>query len=41
MGRAYAGAQELWEPLGPPLESLRVPSGQARTLAARGELDLR
>jgi len=39
IGRAYAGAQELWEPLDSPSALLRVPSGQARTLAVRGEID--
>ena len=37
---AYARARELWELLGSPSEFLRIPFGQSRYLATRGELDL-
>jgi hypothetical protein len=39
-GHAYARARELWEQLGSPMEFLRVPFGQSRYHADRGELDL-
>jgi class 3 adenylate cyclase/tetratricopeptide (TPR) repeat protein len=39
-GHAYARARELWEQLGSPSEFLRVPYGQSRYHAFRGELDL-
>jgi len=39
-GRAYARARELWDRLGSPSEFLRVPFGQSRYHAFRGELDL-
>jgi len=38
-GRAYARARGLWEQLGFPSEFLRVPYGQSRYHAVRGELD--
>ncbi|MGC2203319.1 MAG: AAA family ATPase, partial [Stellaceae bacterium] len=38
-GHAYARARELWEQLGSPSEFLRVPFGQSRYHAHRGELD--
>ena len=39
-GQAYARARELWERLGSPLEFLRIPYGQSRHHAFRGEFDL-
>ena len=39
-GQAYARARELWESLGSPSEFLRIPHGQSRYHAYRGELDL-
>jgi predicted ATPase len=39
-GHAYARALALWDQLGSPVEFLRVPFGQSRYHAARGELDL-
>ena len=39
-GHAYAHARKLWEQLGSPSEFLRIPYGQSRYHAARGELDL-
>jgi len=39
-GQAYARARELWEQLGWPTQFLRVPFGQSRYHAYRGELDL-
>ncbi|MBV8093574.1 MAG: hypothetical protein JO110_10125, partial [Acetobacteraceae bacterium] len=39
-GDAYARARELWERLGSPAEFLRIPHGQSRYHAYRGELDL-
>ncbi|RRH90952.1 hypothetical protein EH240_32530 [Mesorhizobium tamadayense] len=39
-GHAYARARELWDRLGSPSEFLRVPFGQSRYHAFRGELDL-
>jgi len=38
-GHAYARARELWEQLGSPSEFVRVPFGQTRYYAHRGELD--
>jgi predicted ATPase len=37
---AYARAQNLWEQLGSPSEFIRIPFGQSRYHAHRGELDL-
>jgi predicted ATPase len=39
-GDAYGRARELWEHLGSPSEFLRVPFGQSRYHAFRGEFDL-
>lgn len=39
-GRAFARARELWDRLGSPSEFLRVPFGQSRYHAFRGEFDL-
>jgi predicted ATPase len=39
-GRAYERARELWEQLGSPSEFNRIPFGQNRYYAFRGELDL-
>jgi len=39
-GRAYVRARQLWEQLGSPVEFLRIPYGQSRNYAIRGELDL-
>src|SRR5439155_10467427 len=39
-GQAYTRARELWEQLGSPSEFLRVPYGQSRFHAHRGELGL-
>jgi class 3 adenylate cyclase/predicted ATPase len=39
-GQAYTRARVLWEQLGSPSEFLRVPFGQSRYHAFRGELDL-
>jgi predicted ATPase len=39
-GQAYARARELWERLGSPLEFIRIPYGQSRHHAFRGEFDL-
>jgi hypothetical protein len=39
-GHASARARELWEQLGSPSEFLRVPFGQLRFHAIRGEYDL-
>jgi class 3 adenylate cyclase/predicted ATPase len=39
-GQAYARARELWEELGSPSEFLRIPFGQSRYHAHRGDLDL-
>jgi class 3 adenylate cyclase/tetratricopeptide (TPR) repeat protein len=39
-GQAYARARELWERLDSPLEFLRIPYGQSRHHAFRGEFDL-
>jgi class 3 adenylate cyclase/predicted ATPase len=40
VGHAFSRARELWEQLGSPSEFLRVPYGQSRYHAHRGELDL-
>jgi class 3 adenylate cyclase/predicted ATPase len=39
-GRAYDRARELWEQLGSPPEFLRIPYGQSRHHAFRGEFEL-
>ena len=39
-GRAFDRARELWERLGSPPEYLRIPYGQSRHHAFRGELEL-
>jgi predicted ATPase len=39
-GHVFARARELWEELGSPSEFLRIPFGQCRYHAFRGELDL-
>ena len=39
-GRAYDRARELWERLGSPPEFLRIPYGQSRHHAFRGEFEL-
>ena len=40
MGHSNARARELWEQLGSPPEFLRIPFGQSRYHATRGEFDL-
>jgi predicted ATPase len=39
-GQAYVRARQLWDQLGSPVEFLRIPYGQSRNYAIRGELDL-